>query len=1004
MADQLRSLWAQVLDISEADIKDDSNFFEIGGDSVATIKLSGIANDAGLRLSSQTIFENPTLSDQAQAAEEKRNGKPSTDSSSATPSSGQDIMQSWDLISTILAQCNIPNHALEDIYPCTPFQAELMRGTHELGVWMFQAVFEVGPNSLARAKKALGIIRQRNPVFRSRIAQHESGLYHVIVKGRPEWKEYHGDLEAYKQTDLSQRMGYGEQLDRLTVVYEPDTTYIVWTKTHGVYDRWSKIAFIDDLHQCFTDPEAFQNRPLRPPFRKFVDHVSSQDREQGIEFWKSQLEGVERYDLLFPEDKNRQFATSRKKTLRKMVKYKKPTTKIGLDAITQVAWALTLANESGEDDIFFMAMRSSRQTDLEGIENIIGPLWTLCPVRRRLVGNETLQTLLERVSSSTHEAIPYEQFGLPAALQHFGHRRFLAFVSMPQPPQPESFAAKSTARDEQGEYWMRSAEKQWTQARGTFGLYVTCTPKGDEDMEIWARWDEHFINADRVSSICDKYSQMLEKLFTGDCKSTTIGQLCPHLAGSGADEKANGHLNGDSKPATLSGIFRNLSNTAPALIIPGEKEQKDLILPHAKLHNLVAKVQQDFADLGIKEGSACSIALPNSMELIQEEFEFYIEDLGSDVVIIPKDAYAEEGHAVKAARKYEAAIAECYWDGKTAVVDIKEEGKMAKAKNQDKLEAQKDDVALVLHTSGTTGRPKAVPLTHENLLTSIVNIINTYELTSKDITMLIMPLFHVHGLLASFLSPLYSGGSAIVPKRLEPSFWSVFDKHKATWYTATPSMHRVILQFPEPSRAALDRVRFIRSCSSQLSPSLLKQLEDKFKSPVLESYAMTEASHLMCSNPLPHIGEHYPGSGYLNNPDANKSSFTSDGFFRTGDQGKLDEKGYLFLTGRLKELINKGGEKISPVELDNVINQHEKIQEAVSFAIDDEGYGQDVGCAVKLADGQELDTTELKKWVSERLSNFKVPKKIWICEDIPKTATGKVQRKMVAEAMAKRQE
>lgn len=324
-----------------------------------------------------------------------------------------------------------------------------------------------------------------------------------------------------------------------------------------------------------------------------------------------------------------------------------------------------------------------------------------------------------------------------------------------------------------------------------------------------------------------------------------------------------------------------------------------------------------------------------------------------------------------------------------------------------------------------------------NLLTfSPGNICHTYKLTSADRTMLIMPLFHVHGLLASFMSPLYSGGSAIVPQSLKPDFWQVFEKHQATWVSATPSMHRVILEFTPPSAEALKRVRFIRSCSSQLSPAMFDKLEKTFGVPVLESYAMTEASHLMCSNPLP-PAKRFAGSvgqaqgidlaildeagnavaqgnegevcvrgqnvtkGYLNNPEANKSSFTADGFFRTGDQGKIDKEGYLTLTGRLKEMINKGGEKISPAELDNLISQHESIAESVAFAIDDEAYGQDVGVAVKLADGKSLDAQELKTWVSGKVSKFKVPKKVWFPEEIPKTATGKVQRRLVAEAMAK---
>ena len=278
-----------------------------------------------------------------------------------------------------------------------------------------------------------------------------------------------------------------------------------------------------------------------------------------------------------------------------------------------------------------------------------------------------------------------------------------------------------------------------------------------------------------------------------------------------------------------------------------------------------------------------------------------------------------------------------------------------------------------------------------------------------------MPLFHVHGLLASFLAPLRAGSAIVLPSRLTPSFWKYFAEHRATWYTATPTMHRIILQFPPPD--PLPSIKFIRSCSSQLPPTLFHQLEERFQAPVLESYAMTEASHLMTSNPLPpasrrpgcvgvpaagvqvaildNDGDTVPKGqegevcirganvtkGYLRNPTANASSMTPTGFFRTGDQGKLDGEQYLTLTGRIKELINKGGEKISPVELDNVIGQHRAVGEVVCFAIEDDMYDQDVGCAVKLAEGEAVKALALKKWIGERVAAHKVPRKV-SCIDI----------------------
>jgi oxalate---CoA ligase len=293
----------------------------------------------------------------------------------------------------------------------------------------------------------------------------------------------------------------------------------------------------------------------------------------------------------------------------------------------------------------------------------------------------------------------------------------------------------------------------------------------------------------------------------------------------------------------------------------------------------------------------------------------------------------------------------------------------------------------------------------------------------------------------------------IVPLRFSASeFWNDFIKYDANWYTAVPTMHQILLKNPIPS--SLPKIRFIRSCSSPLSPKVLFDLEKALKAPVLEAYAMTEAAHQMTSNPLPPV-KRIPGSvgigqgvevrildengnevsresegeicirgenvtsGYINNAAANASSFTKGKFFRTGDQGKMDKNGYVYIIGRIKELINKGGEKISPIELDNVLVQHPSISEAVSFAIEDEHYGQDVGVAIVLKNGQNLTSEEVRSWMGQKVAKFKLPKKvrstyasltitssqyqIFFTGTMPKTATGKIQRKNVAEAMLKQE-
>jgi len=314
------------------------------------------------------------------------------------------------------------------------------------------------------------------------------------------------------------------------------------------------------------------------------------------------------------------------------------------------------------------------------------------------------------------------------------------------------------------------------------------------------------------------------------------------------------------------------------------------------------------------------------------------------------------------------------------------------------------------------------------------NIGNTYELTPKDRTYLVMPLFHVHGLLAGFLAPLKAGGSVIVPPSFSArSFWADFITHKANWYTAVPTIHQILLKNPPPNPKP--QIRFIRSCSSPLSPKTFRELEQTYGAPVLEAYAMTEAAHQMTSNPLPHRGKRQPGSvgigqgvevkilddqdnevaqgaegeicirgenvtkGYINNEKANKEAFTSNGFFRTGDQGKKDQDGYVIITGRIKELINRGGEKISPIELDHVIATLPQVSEAVSFAIPSDLFGQEVGVAVVPKPGSTVTEDTVIAYVVSKTASFKKPSRVWILKEIPKTATGKIQRRKVADSM-----
>ena len=350
--------------------------------------------------------------------------------------------------------------------------------------------------------------------------------------------------------------------------------------------------------------------------------------------------------------------------------------------------------------------------------------------------------------------------------------------------------------------------------------------------------------------------------------------------------------------------------------------------------------------------------------------------------------------------------------------------------------AEPSDIALLLHTSGTTARPKLVPLTHANLATSARNVAATLRLAPGDTCLNVMPLFHIHGLVGVLLASLGAGAEVAATPGFHPLRFAQWLRDlRPTWYSAVPTMHQVIVQRAQRTdrEAAGAQLRLIRSSSAALPPTVLNQLEDTFRCRVVESYGMTEASHQMTSNPLA-PGVRKPGSvglpagpevavmnesgrflprgergevvvrgpsitdGYLDNPEANAKSFT-DGWFRTGDQGFCDADGYFSITGRLKELINRGGEKISPREVDEALLHHDAVAQAVAFAMPHDKLGEEVAAAIVLRDGATVTQSALRGFVAERLAGYKVPRRIVFVDEIPKGPSGKAKRVGLADVL-----
>jgi acyl-CoA synthetase (AMP-forming)/AMP-acid ligase II len=471
---------------------------------------------------------------------------------------------------------------------------------------------------------------------------------------------------------------------------------------------------------------------------------------------------------------------------------------------------------------------------------------------------------------------------------------------------------------------------------------------------------------------------------------------------------------------------------------------------YADLRKQVDDLVLQLNRLGLGRGDRIGIALGNGLEMVAsflaaatagtaaplnpaykyDEFKFYLEDTRAKALIVPP---LELPEARRAAEEAGIQIIEASTDSQGRVVFSS--SRMAVASMSSRY-PDDHDIALMLHTSGTTSRPKRVPLTHGNLLTSARNVSRWYGLGPEDIALCVMPLFHVHGLVASTLSTLKAGGTvAVIPKFNPLAFWPAVKEHRATWYSAVPTIHQVLLaRSRKGSRPqGVEHLRFIRSCSAPLAPQTMADMEERFGIPVVEAYGMTEAAHQMASNALP-PGIRKPGSvgtgtsveiaildesgsilaegergevcikgpnvfgGYEDNPEANKAAFTN-GWFRTGDQGFMDENGYVTLVGRIKELINRGGEKISPREVDEALQCHPAVAEAVCFGIADRVYGEEVAAAV--VPKSQVTEAELIKHCAALLADFKVPRVIHIVEAIPRTATGKVQRRIVASELNK---
>jgi acyl-CoA synthetase (AMP-forming)/AMP-acid ligase II len=473
-----------------------------------------------------------------------------------------------------------------------------------------------------------------------------------------------------------------------------------------------------------------------------------------------------------------------------------------------------------------------------------------------------------------------------------------------------------------------------------------------------------------------------------------------------------------AKPLSYGALRANLHKTVAALnnFGIGRQDRVAIVLPNGP--------EMATAFVSIAAGAT---AAPLNPVYRADEFEFYMSDLQAKALVVEKGSTSP---ALAMAEKLNIQILELVpsEEGIGAFTLTQAKPQPASAPQLPGL-AKPEDIALILHTSGTTSRPKIVPLSHINVCASACNVRDNLKFSVADCGLNIMPLFHIHGLIAGLLAPLAAGSSIFcTPGFNALKFFSWMKESKPTWYTAVPTMHQTILTRASQNQDVIkaNPLRFLRSSSSSMPPQVIGELESAFNAPLVESYGMTEAAHQMASNPLP-PAKRIPGTvgvaagpeiaimdeqgnllergatgeivirgpnvtaGYENNPKANGDAYTN-GWFRTGDQGVMDAEGYLSITGRLKEIIMRGGEKISPREVDEILMDHPAVLQVVTFGIPHDKLGEEVGAVVVLREGVSATEKELREFAAIRLADFKVPRKILFLDEIPKGATGKLQR------------
>ena len=417
---------------------------------------------------------------------------------------------------------------------------------------------------------------------------------------------------------------------------------------------------------------------------------------------------------------------------------------------------------------------------------------------------------------------------------------------------------------------------------------------------------------------------------------------------------------------------------------------------------------------------AGGVVVPMNVLLKGREVEFYLEDPGAKLVF----AWHDFGEAAQ--QGAEAAGAECI------LVKPGEFEQLVGAQEpvQEVADRSADDTAVILYTSGTTGKPKGAELTHSNLRRNCTIATRLFGFTEEDLTLGALPLFHSFGQTCAMNASIVNGATLSLIPRFDPEkALEIIERDRVTVFEGVPTMYNAMLHVEDRERYDVSSLRLCASGGSAMPEDLMRRFEEAFGCIILEGYGLSETSPVASFNhpdrerkpgsigqpidgvemkvvdddgndvPQGEIGEivirgHNVMKGYWNREDATRESI-KDGWFHTGDMARVDEDGYFFIVDRKKELIIRGGYNVYPREIEEVLYEHPAIQEAAVVGVPDESMGEEVGAAIVLKKGEELGEDEVKSYVKEQVASYKYPRKVWFVDDLPKGPTGKILKREI---------